>query len=238
MKGVSDMGLVKFGGGITQISGNIAGNVYARNRYGNYVRPRTIPTNPRTAYQTAVREAIAMLSERWSSTLTAAQRTAWNLYASSVVVLNRLGESMYLSGYNHYIRSNVILSQIAATLVDAGPTIFEIPEQDPSFAISASEATQQISVTFDNTKAWANEDDAYLVKYQGSPQNAQRNFFNGPWRLMGHVDGDSVTPPSSPDAEAVAFAIAEGQHLWVYARIIRADGRLSERFRADCFCAA
>lgn len=232
------MALAKYGGGVIQLSGSIAGNTFARNRYGNYVRARTKPINPQTAFQTAVRSAIAELSARWSDTVTAAQRTGWNLYASSVAVLNKLGETVYLSGYNHYIRSNLILLQIGETVVDAPPTIFEIPEKDPTLAITASEATQQISVAFDNTMAWANEDGGFLVKYQGSPQNAQRNFFNGPWRLMGDVDGDAVTPPTSPDAEDVAFAIAEGQHLWVYARILRADGRLSERFRADCFCAA
>lgn len=232
------MALLKFGGGITEMRGSIAGNVYSRNRSGAYARARTSPTNPQTARQTLVRSAVAQLCERWSSTLTAAQRAAWGLYGDSVSVLNKLGESMFLSGFNHYIRSNVVLIQNALAPVDAGPVIFEIPEHDPTFAITASEATQQISFTFNNALSWANEDDAYLVKYQGSPQNAQRNFFNGPWRLVGTVDGDSVTPPTSPDAEAVAYAIAEGQHLWCYARIIRADGRLSEKFRADCFCAA
>ncbi|GAI58374.1 unnamed protein product, partial [marine sediment metagenome] len=39
------MALVKYGGGITQMSGSIAGNTFARNRYGNYVRSRTKPIN-------------------------------------------------------------------------------------------------------------------------------------------------------------------------------------------------
>lgn len=231
------MAVVKYGGGVIQMSGSLAGNTFARNRYGNYVRSRTKPINPQTALQTAVRSAVAQLAARWSSTLTAAQRTGWNLYGSSVAVLNKLGETMYLSGYNHYIRSNLILVQIGETIVDAPPVIFEIPEKDPTFAISASEATQKFSCVLDNTLAWANEAGGFLVKYQGSPQNAQRNFFNGPWRLMGHVVGDDITPPTSPDEEDAVFAISEGQHLWVYARILRADGRLSEKFRADCFCA-
>lgn len=232
------MALVKYGGGIVQMSGSIAGDTFARNRYGNYSRARTKPTNPNSAYQQIVRAAVALLVVRWSSTLTAAQRIAWGVYASNVVMLNRLGESMHLSGFNHYIRSNVPLVQNGLTPVDAAPTIFEIPDHDPTFAISASEATQQISVTFDNTLAWANEAGGYMVKYQGLPQNAQRNYFGGPWRLMDYIIGATPTPPTSPDAEDVVFAIAEGQHLWVYARILRADGRMSEPFRADCFCAA
>jgi len=229
---------VKFGGGITDARGSLAGNVFSRNHFGAYVRARTTPINPRTARQTLVRSSVAFLADRWANTLTAVQRTAWELYASSVAMTDSLGASMYLTGYNHYIRSNIILVMSTLPPVDNGPVIFEIPAHDPTFAISASEATQQISYTFDNTLAWANEDDAYLFKFQGKPQNAQRNSFGGPWRIVGNVAGDSVTAPTSPDAEDSPFAFAEGQHQWCYARIAMADGRLSAPFRADTFCLA
>lgn len=226
------MALVKFGGGIVQMSGSIGGNTYARNRYGNYARARTVPTNPNTERQDVIRAIVAQLADRWSQTLTAAQRTAWGLYGDSVNMVNRLGEAVHLSGYNHYIRSNSVLLQIGEAPVDAGPTLFELPEQDPLFAIVATQSGQTISYTFDNTLGWANEVGGFLVKYQGTPQNAQRNFFAGPWRLHGIIEG-AVSPPTSPDEEAnPPFVITEGQAQWCYARILRADGRLSEKFRA------
>lgn len=232
------MALVKYGGGVVQMSGSIAGNTYARNRYGNYARARTTPVNPNTDRQVTVRAAVAFLSARWSDTLTAAQRTAWNLYGNSVPMLNKLGESVYLSGYNHYIRSNVINKQTGNAIVDAGPVIFEVPAHDPTLAITCSEATQQISTTFDNTMAWAVEDGGLMYLFQGSPQNAQRNYFGGPWRYLDTVVGVDPGGPASPRLSNVSFAIAEGQHQWLYARIKRADGRLSEPFRDDTFCAA
>lgn len=229
------MALVKFGGGITQMAGSIAGNVFARNRYGNYVRARTVPTNPNTDRQIVVRAALAFLTTRWSDTLSAAQRAAWDLYASSVVMTNRLGESMHLSGYNHYIRSNSILKRLGLTVVDAGPVVFELPAQDPTFAVTGSEATGNLSAAFDNTMAWSVETGGLLCMFQGSPQNPQRNFFDGPWRLWTAVEGidpgGAVTPKEAP----AVFAITELQRQWVYARILRADGRLSEPFRDDCF---
>jgi len=232
------MALTKFGGGITQMSGSIAGNTFAKNRYGSYVRARTKPVNPNTARQVVVRSAMALLTARWSQILTAVQRTAWNLYGSSVAMKNRLGETIFLTGFNHYIRSNMLLQQSGLTLIDDGPVIFELPAADPTFAITASEGTQTISYTFDNTLLWANEVGGYMFKFQGQPQNAQRNFFDGPWRLHGKIDG-AGTPPSSPDAQASPpFAIAELQHLFCYVRILRADGRLSQPFRHDAFCAA
>lgn len=219
-------------------SGSIGPDTYSHNRFGQYVRNRTKPVNPNTALQVAVRSILTQLTQRWSQVVTAAQRTAWDLYGSSVVMKNRLGEDMLLTGFNHYLRSNVSRLQAGATIIDPGPVIFELPEADPTFAVTGSEATQLLSFAFDVNLAWIDEDDAHLIKFQGSPQNPQRNFFGGPWRLLGTIDGDSVSPPTSPDDEAVAFAIAQGQRQWVYGRIARADGRLSEPFRADCITGA
>lgn len=232
------MALVKFGGGIVQMSGSIAGNTYARNRYGNYVRARTKPINPNSARQIAVRAAVAEITARWAQTLTAVQRTAWNLYADSVSMKNKLGETVFLSGFNHYIRTNVLRVVIPNTLIDNGPTVFELPAQDPTFAVTASEATQNITYSFDNTMDWAVETNAIMYFFQGTPQNAQRNFFNGPWRSNGGEVGVDPAGANTPTDKAAQFAVAEGQRIWVYARIQRADGRLSEVFRADTFCAA
>ena len=232
------MALVKYGGGIIQMTGSIAGNTYARNRYGNYARARTKPTNPNTDLQQVVRGAMATLTARWSQVVTAVQRTAWNLYAQNVAMKNRLGESVYLSGINHYLRSNIPLMQAGKTIVDAGPVIFELPEKDASFSISISEATQLIVCAFDDTAAWCDEDEAFLHIAQGVPQNPQRNFFGGPYKMSVPIEGDSVAPPSTGDDVACTMLCTETQKVWVQARIQRADGRLSEPFRSNCFCAA
>lgn len=232
------MALVKFGAGIIQMAGSIAGTTFARNRYGNYSRAKTKPVNPNSATQQTVRAIITMLTARWSQTLTAVQRTAWNLYADSVNMQNRLGETIQLSGFNHYIRSNSVRSRVGAPIVDAGPIIFELPAADPTFAVTCSEATQQLTFAYNAALDWADEDDAYILFEQGQPQNAQRNFFGGPWRHCAQVEGVNGAPPASPKVAAAVFAIAEGQHQWAYARISRADGRLSTPFRDDCYCAA
>lgn len=232
------MALVKYGGGIVQMSGSMSGNTYARNRSGNYVRARTKPVNPNTARQIEVRAAMAFLTDRWANTVTAAQRTAWNLYAASVNMTNKLGETINLTGFNHYIRSNAIRKQFANPLIDAAPVIFEIPAADPTYSIAVSEATQIITHSFDDTMDWAVEDASFMFFYGGRPQNPQRNFFDGPWREAGFIGGVDPGGPIEPHAAASPFAVSEGQRIWTYARISRADGRLSEKFRADTFCAA
>lgn len=232
------MALIKFGGLITEARGSMAGNVYSRNRYGAYIRARTKPINPNTARQVATRAALAFLTDRWSQTLTAGQRTAWNLYGANVVMTNKLGESINLSGFNHYLRSNVIRKRVSQTIVDDGPVIFEIPEADPTFTITASEATQQVTVTFDNTLPWSTEANGMMHTFHGQPQNAQRNFFGGPWKGVVNIVGIDPGGAVSPDVATFFYAIAELQHIWCYARISRMDGRLSAPFRDDVFVGA
>jgi len=232
------MALVKYGGGIIQMSGSIAGNTYARNRYGNYARAKTMPINPESPLQQTVRSTIAQIVARWSDTVTALQRSAWNTYADNVSMKNRLAETIHLSGFNHYVRCNALLVRAGFTRVDAAPVVFELPEMDPTLAITASETTQVVSVAYDDTAAWCDLDDAYMYLFLGAPQNPQRNFFAGPWKAMTPIEGDSGAPPTTPEAAASSFVLVEGQRLWMYARIQLPDGRLSEPFRADTFCAA
>ena len=232
------MALIKYGGGIVQMSGSIAGNTFARNHYGNYARARTKPINPNTTLQQNVRNSLAFVTVLWSQTLTADQRAAWNLYGQNVPMLNKLGETVYLTGFNHFIRSGAFRKRYGAGSYLDGPTIFEVPPTDPAFSITASEATQQISCTFDNTLGWANEVGGHLVMFVGQPQNAQRNFFDGPWQLSAWLPGDDVAPPASPVVIPSKYAIAAGQHVWVYARISRADARLSTPFRDDVLVGA
>jgi hypothetical protein len=61
-------------------SGSIRGLTASHNRGGQYFRGRTIPTNPNSVFQQAVRNNLSVLQTRFLSTLTAAQRLAWTTY--------------------------------------------------------------------------------------------------------------------------------------------------------------
>ena len=226
------MAQVKYGGGIVQMSGSIAGNTFARNRYGNYVRAKSKPVNPNTSRQSSIRNTVSALTEAWNETLTQVQRDAWNLYADSVAMTNKLGETIHLSGFNHYVRSNSIrLFAGAATRIDAGPTVFSLPEVDPVFTVVGNN-DNTIDIVFDATMDWIDLDDAHMMVFLGRPQSAGRNFFAGPWRYVTRLDGDAITPITSPEAAvAVPFAITPGQKIWAYARISYDDGRLSTKFQ-------
>jgi len=230
--------LIKFGGGITDARGSIAGNVFSRNRSGAYIRSRTKPVNPNTTRQSGVRALMSTISQNWNNVLTQAQRDAWETFASNVSEQNRLGEDINLTGFNQYVKSNMAAQNAGLSAIAAAPTIFTKPGEDNSFAVAVSEASQEITVTFDDTADWCDEDGGAMILQMGIPQNESINFFDGPWRFADSIDGDSTTAPTSTTAIAVPFAVSEDQKVFVRGRIIRADGRLSDWFRGSASCGA
>ncbi|GAH26865.1 unnamed protein product [marine sediment metagenome] len=229
------MALVKYGGGIIQMSGSMAGNTFARNRYCNYVRARTKPINPNTDRQGQVRGYMASASHYWSNTLTPAQRNAWNEYASNVQVTNKLGESIFLSGFNMFCRSVTAELNAGLNIVPDAPALFTLPDTDPTVSATGVGTTDIISVAFDDTMDWVDEDGAALLSYTGQPKSAGVSFFDGPWRYMDKILGDAVTAPTTPAAQTSPYNISADQKVYTKYRIIRADGRLSEFFRAPAF---
>lgn len=217
-------------GAFTQISGSVGGWTGSHNAGGMYIRARTIPTNPNTPFQQAVRGIVAQLSNLWVDTLTLAQREAWKTYAENVEVQGPLGDSITLNALNMYQRSNVARIQSGAARVDDAPVIFNVGDfTNPSFALD--EAADEIDVTFADTDAWANEDDARMIVYASRPVATSINFFKGPYRLAGTIDGDAITPPTSPAAIALPFPVAVGQRIHALVRVSRVDGRYSNPFR-------
>ena len=232
------MALIKFGGGIVAMAGKMAGNVFARNRSGSYVRAWAKPVNPQTGRQEVARNIVAFLAQQWRETLTELQRQAWNTYASNVSMLNKLGESINLSGFNQYVRSNSVVLLMGFPQVDDGPAIQSLAGTDPTFAVAATADDQNIAITFDDTLDWVDEDEAGLEILVGNPQQQTINFFNGPFRFADGLEGDSITAPVTGDEIVSPFTLTEGQKLFVEARIVRADGRISNRFRAPAITVA
>jgi hypothetical protein len=226
------MALVKYGPTISSISGVLENQVFANNRYGNYIRGLGNPVNRNTVLQQRVRVGLSLASELWA-TITTNQRAAWEDYASAVTMQNRQGDEIHLSGFNHFVRS--VCCQLEAgialgSVVKAGPTTLSLPSPASTFGVSASVATQNLSITFTNTDSWATEAGGFMLVYMGKPQGAQIGFFDGPYRFAKKIIGANPTAPVSPQTGTVPFAVALAQKFWAYYRILRADGRVSNPF--------
>jgi hypothetical protein len=225
------MAIITTGGGVASISGSVAGTTYSRNRGGPYMRNRAIPVNPNTTYQQAVRGHMAALTSHWVETLTADQRAAWDNYALQVPLPNALGQPRNVGGIGMYVRSNVPRLQTALPRVDDAPTIFDLGVLSSPGPFTVTAATGSGSLAYDDTDEWCDEDDSALLIYGSRGQSPSVNSFEGPYRYQQKVDGDSTTPPTSPETLSWVFPLSQGQRAYMRLRVTRADGRLSSSFR-------
>lgn len=210
-----------------QLSGSLAGITASRNRGGAYFRERAIPVQPNTSFQAVIKAIFGGLSTRWSATLTTIQRAAWDQYADGTPLIDVNGDEFIPTGLNMYIRGNTALSQNEQMIVDNGPTTLGLPTVAPLGVSSMSTATEIASVTFDNTDPWANEDEGFLFVYMSRPQKPSINFFKGPYQLAGSVQGDNMTPPTSPASITSPFATVAGDKVFFRAFAIDGEGRKS-----------
>jgi hypothetical protein len=204
-------------------SGSVGGLTASHNKGGAYFRARTIPTNPNTTAQGLVRTQLGSLSSAWNA-LTEPQRVSWDLYASNVPMINKLGQSIYLSGQQHFIRSNTARIYAGLSVVELGPAIFNLGTFTPPTLVTWDEAALAIGYT--NTDEWANEVGGAMIVQTSKPQSPGRTFFKGPF-LFAETTLGAVSPPTSPTNTLPPQVFVAGQKGWARIRICRADGRLS-----------
>lgn len=176
-----------FGGGAA--AGAQGSTVASHNRFGQYLRARTTPTNPATSQQQAVRNAVKNLTSAYQNTLTTNQRTAWQTYANNVTTLNRLGDGVNMTALNAYSRSNTSRQQASQTTINDAPVTFDLGSfTTPTITLGA--ASFNGTVTFSATDPWVTgtSSSSGMLIYASRQQAPSINFFKGPYRFAAKVN--------------------------------------------------
>lgn len=173
------MALARFGGGVSELKGSIAGNVFSRSRAGAIVRNRIVPVNPSTPSQSTVRDRFHIATDAFKG-LGSTMVKLWDEFAATQVRTNRLGETYVPSGKQLFTESSI--NQQLLGLGDT-PNLSEV-EADPNLAnvtkptVNITNTGDQITVlTFTNVLGSGD----YVV-VQATPQlvpsirNAQRYY--------------------------------------------------------------
>ncbi len=209
----------------SQASGSIAGITYGHGRSGMYSRARRKPTDPNSFRQATVRQIMASLMPKWGEELGASQRAAWNLYGSNVSWPNVLGQTIFLTGHQHFLRCNAPRLQAGIAIVLDAPVIFDLGTFTvPTFTVAND--GPQAGIAFDDTDEWATTVGGFMLVWPGRPVGPGRNFYRRPWRFGTKIVGNP-TPPITPFPATPQWPWPIGNIAWVYCRIIQTDGRLS-----------
>lgn len=181
---------------LAQISGSINGTTFAHNRGGAYARNRSLPSNPGTDRQDQVRTAMAAISQAYRDTLTEQQRMLWVNYGQNTTVLNRLGDSITLSGIAAFNRINLFrLASLGQTMVLTPPDPSGSPDPAPSFMSAAVGwgATGDVEIAVNLANAPSS---GYgLVVYWSGLLSPGRSYYRGPYldHTKESITGNTVT---------------------------------------------
>lgn len=103
-----------------QLSGSVGGVTASHNRYGQYLRNRSVPVNPNTALQQEVRSSFGASAIAWKG-LTQEVRDNWQAYATATPTLNRLGETITLSAFAWFVAVTSFRLQIGLGVPNFAP---------------------------------------------------------------------------------------------------------------------
>ena len=211
---------------VSQASGSLAGLTFSHTRGSKYIKARTTPTNPSSQRQGIVRTAMGVLGPVWGQTLTQSQRDGWRLYGANVTSTNKIGETIHLTGQQHFTRINIPRIQIGEAIQENAPTIFDLGTfTAPTISIITASG-QDIKINFNNGDDWAIAADGFMIVYAGRPTSTGEEFFRGPWRFAGIIEGD-VAPPASPATLLSPWLVSPDEIMWVKIRVMQTDSRLS-----------
>lgn len=157
-------------------SGSYQGITSSRNRFGQYIRTRAIPVQPRTSFQAAVRARMASNSARYR-TLTAYQIAAWKSLGLLMTRRDSLGQSVNLTGAQANASINQVLQAYGQATVDDAPLLVT-PTAVATIVVTASSITPALTVA-----TTVEPGTGFIGIYASPPTTAGREFI-GDLRLI------------------------------------------------------
>lgn len=220
------MALVRFGNGVSEIVGSIAGNVYARNRGGAYIRNRTKPINAPTVPQSTIRQRFAGTMASFAA-LTSGAIQAWNVLAESTTRKNKLGEDYTPTGVQMFMELNLNLQAAGQPIIEEAP----VAEPDTAPAIDVTtlavvaEETGNALTTF-TVSADLMTGAGNVIIESSLPFQQRQSSTSVKYRSIG-----SIAATGAPVSVLTGFTdaygsinVPDGASLWLRLRAVDANG--------------
>lgn len=173
---------------ITDGVGKVGGHVVQRNHYGHFARTLVTPLNPQTTFQQDRRAEHEYLAQNWAS-LSSGERDAWEADSLNYPKTDALGDTYYLTGFNHYISLNLNLWAIGEAYIDT-PGTKRIPADPGAFTITCTPSLTRFRLTY---SAAPDDTDSVVIVYATDGISPGINYVSTKYRTIGTFEPDAVT---------------------------------------------
>lgn len=140
------MAKVLFTAIVAEMRNKLNGNVFSKNRGGNYLRNKVTPVNPNTSFQAAQRANLGAQSSGWRD-LTQAQRDAWIAAAQNFPYTDIFGSVKILSGQQLYVKLNTNLINAGQSAITSPPVPVSVPLVTPASASIAGGGAKTVTIS-------------------------------------------------------------------------------------------
>lgn len=189
-------------------SGSYQGMTASRNRFGQYMRTRASPVQPRTAPQLNQRARMTTNAAAWRA-LTDNQRAGWLSLGLSISRTDSLGQAYTMNGFMAFCSiNNNKLDAGDAAITDA-PLIVTPPDLVTATLTLTSAA---FSVAYTATPLAA----GVRLFFWASPQTSAGRKFNGDYRLLSVTAAAAASPANVLAVYSARFGVpVTGNRIFV-----------------------
>lgn len=189
------MALIEYTGIVNQIRGKLNGSVFNKAKGGFTVQSKQHPNQGLSPAQAQRRAMFSSVQRSWK-TLTADQFSKASQSAVNNPTTDRFGNEVVLSGYNHWVKLNLIRSQIGLPLLEdilthpALPVAFTLSPVNLVFDTDINGfSLLNIETVADVTIA--NTEDVVLLAYVSKPVSRGVGSYDSRWYFGAHLSFSS-----------------------------------------------
>jgi hypothetical protein len=156
-------------------SGSVNWRTASRNRNGQYIRNRSIPVQPRSTAQLAIRGYLIDAAQFWR-TLSDGDRLGWKTYGSLHPKTDSLGQSNAPTGEQVFVGTNAVRALLGQEFVKTAPGLIDF-----------SSFSEGIITSEDNTVVisdYTTPTGGSIMVYAAKPTSPGRSFFGAPLFLL------------------------------------------------------
>jgi len=191
-------------------SGSVNYETYSRNRFGQYVRNRSVPVQPRSPAQVQVRDYFTQATTAWAE-LTEAQRDAWSNWAATHPKTDQLGQTYTMTGHQAFVGAYVTMQ------LTGEPNVVVPPEPWTPPATLVTNLTGDLKITVNLP-----EDGDYIFIYASGLLRPSINYV-GVLPFLKAIAFDATSPINlRPVWEAKYGSLQNGYKVVIRACYIKA----------------
>lgn len=182
------------GPAVAEIRGSVGGNTFSQNRFGAYIRRRSVPTISTTDPAQVSKTALQFVTQQWAQ-IDPGARNAWRNFAQQFPVTDSMGQQIFLTGHQWFVKLNCRLRRIPGPIEPSPPDTPGFP----SFLTAVIDTFPSVA-NIELTSIFPTlETDQHIWVYTAITNSPGKTWVENLYRLTSQIEGAGDLPYNMAD---------------------------------------